>query len=303
MGMPPLVSNDSPASASIIDVPASEEVTAPSADDPSAKAPGETSKPHACRTRGAWYARCSWVALRSVRLVRMVAVQILSLFCYFLATEIFFCAYLLLHATLHAALLPPVPASEVLQELVETGATVYGGNWTWRTPWEMNGHLHPQCYGLQVLSEKLGLQPVLGDDDYYIASRCAYKWEDPATILSYMGHGTCNFEIIMFFSRALLLTIWTFMWLRIYALVILQGLGLKLAGAKSVGPFAARALAAATLAFVAFAAAHFSFALFALSWLAGLVAASTTDIWVKEVARLKTVIIGRQDKSVLGRAN
>ena len=67
-----------------------------------------------------------------------------------------------------------------------------------------------------------------------------------------------------------------------------------------MGPFAARALAAAALAFAAFAAAHFSFALFALSWLAGLVAASTTDIWVKEVARLKTVIIGRQDKSLLG---
>ena len=277
MGMPPLVSNDSPASASCIDVPASEEVTAPSADDPSAKAPGETSKPHACRKRGAWYARCSWVALRSVRLVRMVAVQILSLFCYFLATEIFFCAYLLLHATLHAALLPPVPASEVLQELVETGATVYGGNWTWRTPWEMNGHLHPQCYGLQVLSEKLGLQPVLGDDDYYIASRCAYKWEDPATILSYIGHGTCNFEIIMFFSRALLLTIWTCMWLRI-TLVIHVYVPCdedKLPGAKSVGPFAARALAAATLAFAAFAAAKFPFALLGLSMLAGLVAAST----------------------------
>ena len=95
MGMPPLVSNDSPASASIIDVPASEEVTAPSADDPSAKAPGETSKPHACRKRGAWYARCSWVALRSVRLVRMVAVHIISVFCWFWALEIFFCAYLL----------------------------------------------------------------------------------------------------------------------------------------------------------------------------------------------------------------
>ena len=297
MGMPPLVSNDSPASASIVDVPASKEITAPSADDPSAIAPAETSKPPACRKRGVWHARCSWVALRSVRLVRWVAACILSWFCYILATEIFFCAYLLLHATLHAALLPPVPASEVLQELVETGATMYGGNWTWRTPWEIDGHLYLVCYSLQELSEKLGLQPVLGDDAYYSASHCAYTWENFATIFSYCGYGT--FEIVMFVGRALLFTIWVFIWLRITP-VILQQLGLKLAGARSVGPFAARALAAATLAFAAFAAAHFSFALLALFWLAGPVAASATDIWAKEVARLKTVIIGRQDKSVLG---
>ena len=317
MGMGLLVSNDSPTSAYIVDVPASKEITAPSADDPSANAPAETSKPPACRKRGVWHARCSWVALRSVRLVRWVAACILSWFCYILATEIFFCAYLLLHATLHAALLPPVPAWEVLQELVETGATLYGGNWSGCTQkqmadlgiqknytqgldyvdceveaafcrqrnvtlypaWEINGQLYAECYLLQELSEKLGLQPLLGTDDAYSTSHCAYTWtwEDPATIFSYIGQ--CNFEIVMFFLRALLFTIWILWWLRIFpatpkffpkSLLVFCEQATRRAGEqappkseelavpirKSVGLFAALALAAAALTFAAFAPAY-----------------------------------------------
>ena len=319
MGMPPLVSNDSPASASIIDVPASKVVTAPSADDPSANAPVETSKPPACRKRGVWYARCSWVALQSVRLVTWVAGWVAALvsgvFCGVLvalggalAMWIFLRTYLLLHATLHAALLPPVPATEVLQELVETGATLYGGNWSGCTQkqmadlgiqknytqgldyvdceveaafcrqrnvtsypaWEINGQLYAECYLLQELSEKLGLQPLLGTDDAYSTSHCAYTWtwEDPATIFSYIGQ--CNFEIVMFFSRALLFTIWLLLWLRFLPAIPkfflksnlalcwdhMQGQGPKLAVPNSVGLFRALALAAAALAFAALAPAY-----------------------------------------------
>ena len=328
MGMPPLVSNDSPASASIIDVPASKVVTAPSADDPSANAPVETSKPPACRKRGVWHARCSWVALRSVRLVTWVAVWVAAvtfgLFCGVLAglvcalaMGIFVGAYLLLHATLHAALLPPVPAWEVLQELVETGATLYGGNWSGCTQkqmadlgiqknytqglgyvdceveaafcrlrnvtsypaWEINGQLYAECYLLQELSEKLGLQPLLGTDDAYSTSHCAYTWtwEDPATIFSYIGQ--CNFEIVMFFLRALLFTIWILWWLRIFpatpkffpkSLLVFCEQATRRAGAAGPGAdqelelavpirkslFAALALAAAALTFAAFAPAY-----------------------------------------------
>ena len=330
MGMGLLVSNDSPTSASIVDVPASKEVTAPSADDPSANAPAETSKPPACRKRGVWYARCSWVALQSVRLVRWVAGWVAALvsgvFCGVLvalggalAMWIFLRTYLLLHATLHAALLPPVPVSEVLQELVETGATLYGGNWSGCTQkqmadlgiqknytqgldyvdceveaafcrqrnvtsypaWEINGQLYAECYLLQELSEKLGLQPLLGADDAdaYSTSHCAYTWtwEDPATIFSYIGQ--CNFEIVMFFLRALLFTIWILWWLRIFpatpkffpkSLLVFCEQATRRAGEqappeseelavpirKSVGLFAALALAAAALTFAAFAPAY-----------------------------------------------
>ena len=104
----PLVSNHSPASASLVDAPASKEVTAPSADDPSANAPVETS---ACRKRGAWPSRCSWADLRSVRLVRRVAAYVLGvlwwvtayiLFTFALGMGALLYAYFLLDPTLHA---------------------------------------------------------------------------------------------------------------------------------------------------------------------------------------------------------
>ena len=332
----PRVSSVSPTSASTADVPASKEVTAPSADDPSANAPVETS---ACRKRGAWHSRCSWAALRSVRLVRWVAAYTLSVLWWIAAvilwtlffvsmTQVFLSAYFLLHAslshgaesvawsstlhaTLHATLLPPVSASEVLQELVETGATLYGGNWSGCTQkqmadlgiqenytqgldyvdceveaafcrlrnvtsyptWEINGQQYPECYSLQELSDKF-----LGDDDYY--SPCAFTWEDPASIFSYSGHGTCNFEIGMFFSRALMFTLWIVMWLHILPVfakllprrtfcfcvpVTFWGPAptalLLHCTAKAVGRFAALALAASALAFAAFAASNFDTAL------------------------------------------
>ena len=331
----PLVSNHSPASASLVDVPAGKEATAPSADDPSANAPVETS---ACRKRGAWPSRCSWADLRSVRLVRrvaayilgvlwLVAAVILSVLFFLLVMEVFLYAYFLLHAslshgaesvawssplhpTLNATLLPPVPASEVLQELVETGATLYGGNWSGCTQkqmadlgiqenytqgldyvdceveaafcrlrnvtsyptWEINGQLYPECYSLQELSDKLS-----GDDDYY--SPCAFTWEDPASIFSYSGHGTCNFEIGMFFSRALMFTVWIVMWLRILPVitklypkrtfcfcvpVTFLLLPPPYCAAKNVGRFARLALAATAFAFAAFATSNPGGALCAL---------------------------------------
>ena len=288
------------------EVPTSKEATAPLADGPSAKAPIETSKPASRKQLGR---RGISACLRPLF---ALAVLVLSMLCCFtMASMAFFTSYALLHESLRSAMLPPVAASSVLQELVETGATLYDGNWSgctqkqmadlgiqenytqgldyvdceveaafcrlrnvtsYPTTWEINGQLYPECYSLQELSDKF-----LGDDDYY--SPCAFTWEDPASIFSYSGHGTCNFEIGMFFSRALMFTVWIVMWLRILPVitklypkrtfcfcvpVTFLLLPPPYCAAKNVGRFARLALAATAFAFAAFATSNPGGALCAL---------------------------------------
>ena len=176
------------------EVPTSKEVTTPLADDPSAKAPMETSKP-ACRKQlGRRDTSCA-----CVRTLLAFAVLVLSMLCCFtMASMAFFTSYALLHESLRSAMLPPIAASSVLQELVETGATLYGVSWCGSTQkqmadlgitmnytqgldyvdceaeavfcrrmnvasyptWRIAGRLYPEHYSPEKLLEKL-----LGDHD------------------------------------------------------------------------------------------------------------------------------------------
>ena len=114
-------------------MPTSKEVTTPLADDPSAKAPMETSKP-ACRKQlGRRDTSCA-----CVRTLLAFAVLVLSMLCCFtMVSMAFFTSYALLHESLRSAMLPPIAASSVLQELVETGATLYGVSWCGSTQKQM----------------------------------------------------------------------------------------------------------------------------------------------------------------------
>ena len=177
----PRVSSVSPTSASTADVPASKEATAPSADDPSAKAPVKTSK-----------------QLSRTQLGRMVCRVVLPL--------ALVAAFILTSAALarmtksdHGCTVPPlVTASGVRQELVENGVTLYGisscgstqkqlvdlgttehytqgldyvdceedaafcrlMNVTLYPTWQINGQLYPEYYSLEKLLVRLS-----GDDE------------------------------------------------------------------------------------------------------------------------------------------
>ena len=173
----PLISSVSPTSASTTDVPASKQATTKSANDPSAKAPVETSKP-----------------LSRTQLGRMVCRVILLLA---LVAAFFLTTATLLRVS--SSTVPPlVTASGVRQELVENGATLYGisscastqkqlvdlgttehytqgldyvnceadaafcrlMNVTSYPTWQINGQLYPGYYSLEKLLVRLS-----GDDD------------------------------------------------------------------------------------------------------------------------------------------
>ena len=118
--------------------------------------------------------------------------------CFTMVSMAFFTSYALLHESLRSAMLPPIAASSVLQELVETGATLYGVSWCGSTQkqmadlgitmnytqgldyvdceadaafcrlmnvtsyptWQINGQLYPEYYSLEKLLVRLS-----GDDD------------------------------------------------------------------------------------------------------------------------------------------
>ena len=189
----PLVSSVSPTSVSSAEpeVPVSKEATAKSADDPSTKAPVETSKPLSCKQLGRGVCNVSYWSVRRQAVLRRVVLRIALV-----------AALILTTATLLRMASPTVPplvtASGVRQELVENGATLYGispcastqkqlvdlgtteyytkgldyvdceadaafcrlMNVTSYPTWQINGQLYPGYYSLEKLLVRLS-----GDDD------------------------------------------------------------------------------------------------------------------------------------------
>ena len=187
----PLISSVSPTSASTTDVPASKQATTKSANDPSAKAPVETSKPLSRTQLGRGVCDASYWSVRRQAVLRRVVLRIALV-----------AAVILTTATLLRMASPTVPplvtASGVRQELVENGATLYGisscastqkqlvdlgtteyytqgldyvdceadaafcrlMNVTSYPTWQINGQLYPGYYSLEKLLVRLS-----GDDD------------------------------------------------------------------------------------------------------------------------------------------
>ena len=187
----PLISSVSPTSASTTDVPASKQATTKSANDPSAKAPVETSKPLSRTQLGRGVCDASYWSVRRQAVLRRVVLRIALV-----------AAVILTTATLLRMASPTVPplvtASGVRQELVENGATLYGisscastqkqlvdlgstehytkgldyvdceadaafcrlMNVTSYPTWQINGQLYPEYYSLEKLLVRLS-----GDDD------------------------------------------------------------------------------------------------------------------------------------------
>ena len=167
-----LLLNDSPTSASTVDVPASKEATAPPAHEPSANARMGTSKP---------------VPVPAARRCRLL-LPIASLAVFALSSIIIVATIVPGHIDVTESM-----RQELLQQLVEKGATLYGVsscaytqkqladlgttehftqgldyvdceveaafcrqmNVTLYPTWQINGQLYPEYYSLEKLSEKL----------------------------------------------------------------------------------------------------------------------------------------------------
>ena len=227
-----LLSNDSPTSASIVDVPASKEAAAPAAHEPSANARMGTSKPVPIPA-----------AVRRYRPLLLIA---------------FFPAYIMSTLTLtnDFAASPSIDATESMrqelrQQLVENGARLYGVsscastqkqladlsttdhftqgldyvnceveaafcrqmNVTLHPTWQINGQLYPEYYSLEKLSEKLS-----GDDE--VDGLDLTKQPH-----SYIGMARRFFKIIRItFTFVFLSSSWIMSWLVVFGVAIPAGL-------------------------------------------------------------------------------
>ena len=225
--MSSLLSNDSPTSASIVDVPASKEVAAPAAHEPSANARMGTSKPVPIPA-----------GVRRCRPLLLIAL---------------FAAYTMSTVTLTNDFLPqpsidPTASmrQELRQQLVENGASLYGVsscastqkqladlgttdhftqgldyvdcekavylcrhmNVTVYPTWQINGQLYPEYYSLEKLSEKLS-----GDDEDGLDLT-----KQPHSSIGWARQSFKIFRIL--FSYTLLFLSWTTSWLMVKAVII-----------------------------------------------------------------------------------
>ena len=212
------LSNDSPTSASVVDVPASKEAAAPPAHEPSANARMGTSKP------------VPVLAVRRCRPLLLIAS---------------FAACMFSSITILMVLLPrQIDATESMrqelrQKLVETGATLYGVsscaytqrqlvdlgttehftqgldyvdcevkaafcrqmNVTLYPTWQINGQLYPEYYSLEKLSEKLSGDDELDGLDYTKQPHSAIGWAR-----------RCFMTLRYIFSFGLLMLSWCVSW-------------------------------------------------------------------------------------------
>ena len=219
------LSNDSPTSASVVDVPASKEAAAPPAHEPSANARMGTSKP------------VPVLAVRRCRPLLLIAS---------------FAACMFSSITILMVLLPRhIDATESMrqelrQKLVENGATLYGVsscaytqrqladlgttelftqgldyvdcevkaafcrqmNVTVYPTWQINGQLYPEYYSLEKLSEKLS-----GDDEDGLDLT-----KQPHSAIGWARQSLKFFNY--FFSFSLLVLSWASSWLAVLVLVI-----------------------------------------------------------------------------------
>ena len=226
------LSNDSPTSASVVDVPATKEAAAPPAHEPSANARMGTSKP------------VPVLAVRRCRPLLLIA---------------FFAAFMLSTVTI-LDVLPPhhidATASmrqELRQQLVESGASLYGVsscastqkqladlgttdhftqgldyvdcekavylcrhmNVTVYPTWQINGQLYPEYYSLEKLSEKLS-----GDNEVLDGLDLTKQPH------SYIGWARQFFKIFRYtFTFVFLFSSWIMSWLVVLGVAIPTGTG------------------------------------------------------------------------------
>ena len=233
--MSSLLSNDSPTSASIVDVPASKEAAAPAAHEPSANARMGTSKPVPIPA--------------GVRRCRPLLLEIALFAAYTMSTVT------LINDFLPQPSIDPTASmrQELRQQLVENGASLYGVsscastqkqladlgttdhftqgldyvdcekavylcrhmNVTVYPTWQINGQLYPEYYSLEKLSEKLS-----GDNEVLDGLDLTKQPH------SYIGWARQFFKIFRYtFTFVFLFSSWIMSWLVVLGVAIPTGTG------------------------------------------------------------------------------